>query len=98
MTVAGNSAILRTSEHSPRTHVAVAELLIEAGQIAIGALCVTTTDASSTGLPEGVLSVVHVAPQDMPEVTEALIASPEIRKLNFSMFLALLCPRKRKTC
>ncbi|TKY90289.1 hypothetical protein EX895_000287 [Sporisorium graminicola] len=36
------------------------------------------------GLPKGVLNVVHVDPQHAPEVTEALIAHPRIRKLNFT--------------
>ncbi|SJX64307.1 related to aldehyde dehydrogenase [Sporisorium reilianum f. sp. reilianum] len=36
------------------------------------------------GLPKGVLNVVHVDPQHTPEVTEALIAHPRVRKVNFT--------------
>lgn len=93
MTVAGNAAILRTSEYSPKTHVAVADLLIEAGQpskLLHGSHAYCQADESPSGLPEGVLNVVHVTTQDMPEVTEALIARPEVRKLNFSMSLSLI--------
>ncbi|CDW95312.1 hypothetical protein [Sporisorium scitamineum] len=36
------------------------------------------------GLPKGVLNVVHVDPQHAPEVTEALIAHPRVRKVNFT--------------
>ncbi|PWY97519.1 aldehyde dehydrogenase [Testicularia cyperi] len=36
------------------------------------------------GLPKGVLNVVHVDPQDAAEVTEALIAHPAVRKINFT--------------
>ncbi|GAA5928478.1 hypothetical protein JCM3775_000623 [Rhodotorula graminis] len=64
--MAGNTAILKTSEMSPRTHAIIAEVMHEAG------------------LPAGVLSVVHVAPKDAPAVTEALIASEAIRKVNFT--------------
>ncbi|PWN26099.1 aldehyde dehydrogenase [Jaminaea rosea] len=63
---AGNTCILKTSENSPRTHLAVAQLLYDAG------------------LPKGVLSVVHSAPQDVVEVTNALIHHPAVRKINFT--------------
>jgi acyl-CoA reductase-like NAD-dependent aldehyde dehydrogenase len=63
---AGNTAILKTSEHAPLTHLSVAQLLNEAG------------------LPPAVLSVVHVDPKDAPAVTEALIAHPFVRKVNFT--------------
>ncbi|SOV02947.1 related to aldehyde dehydrogenase [Ustilago sp. UG-2017a] len=36
------------------------------------------------GLPKGVLNVVHVDPQHAPEVTEALISYPAVRKVNFT--------------
>ena len=36
------------------------------------------------GLPKGVLNVVHVDPAHAPEVTEALIAHPRVRKVNFT--------------
>ncbi|GAA5892209.1 hypothetical protein JCM6882_003611 [Rhodosporidiobolus microsporus] len=64
--MAGNTAILKTSEMSPRTHMIVAEIMHEAG------------------LPEGVLSVVHVSPQDSPAVIEAFIKHDAIRKVNFT--------------
>ncbi|GAA6018938.1 hypothetical protein JCM10207_009207 [Rhodosporidiobolus poonsookiae] len=64
--MAGNAAILKTSEMSPRVHMIIAEIMHEAG------------------LPEGVLSIVHVAPADAPAVTEALIAHDAIRKVNFT--------------
>ncbi|GAA5841709.1 hypothetical protein JCM3766R1_005158 [Sporobolomyces carnicolor] len=64
--MAGNSAILKTSEMSPRTHMIIAEVMAEAG------------------LPEGVLSIVHVAPNDAAKVVEAFIAAPQVRKVNFT--------------
>ncbi|GAA5973197.1 hypothetical protein JCM11641_006318 [Rhodosporidiobolus odoratus] len=64
--MAGNTAILKTSEMSPRTQMIIAEILHEAG------------------LPEGVLSVIHVAPEDAPAVVEAFIANPIIRHVNFT--------------
>ncbi|GAA6061740.1 hypothetical protein JCM10212_000473 [Sporobolomyces blumeae] len=64
--MAGNAAVLKTSEISPRTHMIIAEIMAEAG------------------LPDGVLSIVHVDPKDAPEVTEALIAAPEVLKVNFT--------------
>lgn len=36
------------------------------------------------GLPKGVLNVVHVDPQNAPQVTEALISHPKVRKINFT--------------
>lgn len=65
--LAGNTAILKTSEHSPRVHLCIAQILMEAG------------------LPEGVLSVIHVAPKsDAPKVVEAITSHPSVRKLNFT--------------
>lgn len=64
--VCGNTVILRASEASPRTHVLVAEALIEAG------------------LPPGALNVLTNAPEDAPEVIEALIAHPAVRRINFT--------------
>lgn len=48
--MAGNCAILKTSENSPRTQLMIGQLFADAG------------------LPAGVLSVIHVAPQDAPKV------------------------------
>jgi salicylaldehyde dehydrogenase len=64
--VCGNTVILRASEASPRTHVLVAEALIEAG------------------LPPGTLNVLTNAPEDAPEVIDALIAHPAVRRINFT--------------
>ncbi|KAG8710428.1 hypothetical protein FRC09_000145 [Ceratobasidium sp. 395] len=64
--MAGNTAILKTSEHSPRLHMAVAQIFAEAG------------------LPDGVLNVVHVDPEQAPKLTEMMIAHPAIRKVNFT--------------
>ncbi|GAA5869010.1 hypothetical protein JCM1840_000442 [Sporobolomyces johnsonii] len=64
--MAGNAAILKTSEMSPRTHMIIAEIMKEAG------------------LPDGVLTIVHIAPQDAPKVVEALIAAPAVLKINFT--------------
>lgn len=58
--------VLKTSEQSPRTNLAIAQLLYDAG------------------LPKGVLSVVHSAPENNPEVTRALIRHPAVRKINFT--------------
>ncbi|KAG8719495.1 hypothetical protein FRC08_002677 [Ceratobasidium sp. 394] len=64
--MAGNTAVLKTSEHSPRLHMAVAQIFTEAG------------------LPAGVLNVVHVDPKQAPKITEAMIAHPAVRKVNFT--------------
>ncbi|KAG8787616.1 hypothetical protein FRC12_015409 [Ceratobasidium sp. 428] len=64
--MAGNTAILKTSEHSPRLHMAVAQIFAEAG------------------LPDGVLNVVHVDPEQASKITEMMIAHPAIRKVNFT--------------
>lgn len=36
------------------------------------------------GLPPGVLNVIHVDPKDAPEVVDAVIAHPAVRKVNFT--------------
>lgn len=64
--VCGNTVVFRASESSPRTHVLVAEALVEAG------------------LPPGVLNLVSNAPQDAPEVIDALIAHKAVRRVNFT--------------
>jgi salicylaldehyde dehydrogenase len=62
----GNTVVFRASEASPRTHLLVAEALLEAG------------------LPAGVLNFLTNAPGDAPEVIDALIAHPAIRRINFT--------------
>ena len=36
---------------------------------------------AEAGLPDGVLTIVHVSAQDAPKVTEAFIAHREVRKV-----------------
>jgi salicylaldehyde dehydrogenase len=62
----GNPVIFRASEASPRTHLLVAEAVLEAG------------------FPPGVLNFVTNAPGDAPEVIDALIAHPAVRRINFT--------------
>lgn len=62
----GNTVVFRASEASPRTHMLVAEALVEAG------------------LPAGVLNFLTNAPQDAPEVIDALIAHKAVRRVNFT--------------
>ena len=62
----GNAVVFRASEASPRTHMLVAEALVEAG------------------LPPGVLNFLTNAPQDAPEVIDALIAHKAVRRINFT--------------
>jgi salicylaldehyde dehydrogenase len=64
--VCGNTVVFRASEASPRTHMLVAEALVEAG------------------LPPGVLNLMTNAPQDAPEVIDALIAHRAVRRINFT--------------
>jgi salicylaldehyde dehydrogenase len=64
--VCGNTVVFRASETSPRTHLLVAEVLLEAG------------------LPAGALNVLTNAPEDAPEVIDALIAHPAVRRINFT--------------
>ncbi len=62
----GNTVVFRASEASPRTHLLVAEALLEAG------------------LPAGVLNFLTNSPADAPEVIDALIAHPAVRRINFT--------------
>lgn len=64
--VCGNAVVFRASESSPRTHMLVAEALVEAG------------------LPPGVLNVLTNAPEDAPQVIDALIAHKAVRRINFT--------------
>jgi len=54
------------------------------------------------GLPKGVLNVVSNAPEDAPELVEALIAHPAVRRVNFTgstrvgRVIAELCGRNLK--
>ena len=64
--VCGNAVVFRASESSPRTHMLVAEALVEAG------------------LPPGVLNVLTNAPEDAPQVIDALIAHKAVRRVNFT--------------
>ena len=64
--VCGNTVVFRASEASPRTHMLVAEALVEAG------------------LPAGVLNVLTNAPEDAPDVIDALIAHKAVRRINFT--------------
>jgi acyl-CoA reductase-like NAD-dependent aldehyde dehydrogenase len=64
--VCGNTVVFRASETSPRTHLLVAQALVDAG------------------LPPGALNVLTNAPQDAPEVIDALIAHKAVRRINFT--------------
>jgi acyl-CoA reductase-like NAD-dependent aldehyde dehydrogenase len=64
--VCGNTVVFRASETSPRTHMLVAEALVEAG------------------LPPGVLNLLTNAPEDAPQVVDALIAHKAVRRINFT--------------
>jgi acyl-CoA reductase-like NAD-dependent aldehyde dehydrogenase len=64
--VCGNTVVFRASESSPRTHMLVAEALVEAG------------------LPPGVLNLLTNAPDDAPQVVDALIAHKAVRRINFT--------------
>ncbi len=64
--VCGNTVVFRASESSPRTHMLVAEALIEAG------------------LPAGVLNFLTNAPEDSPQVMDALIGHKAVRRINFT--------------
>ncbi|KAK1984641.1 aldehyde dehydrogenase [Colletotrichum cereale] len=63
---AGNTAVLKASEFSPRTLVEMVHCFHEAG------------------LPKGVLNVIVHEPANAAVVTTALIAHPEIKKINFT--------------
>ncbi|KAI9826939.1 MAG: hypothetical protein M1832_005878 [Thelocarpon impressellum] len=62
----GNTAVLKASELSPRTHHFLAETF------------------AAAGFPAGVLNVVQHSRERAPEVMEALIAHPAVRKVNFT--------------
>jgi salicylaldehyde dehydrogenase len=64
--VCGNTVVFRASEASPRTHLLVAEALVEAG------------------FPPGTLNLLTNAPQDAPEVVDALIGHKAVRRINFT--------------
>ncbi|KAK2014905.1 aldehyde dehydrogenase [Colletotrichum eremochloae] len=63
---AGNTAVLKASELSPRTLLEMATCFHEAG------------------LPKGVLNVIVHEPANAAAITTALIAHPEVKKINFT--------------
>ncbi|KAH8923656.1 aldehyde dehydrogenase [Atractiella rhizophila] len=56
------------------------------------------------GLPEGVLNVVHIAPEDAPKIVERFISDPIISKVNFTgstrvgRIVAQTCGKYLKPC
>lgn len=66
----GNTVVMKTSEICPRTHRLVTEAIL-------GAL-------ENAGQPKGVLNVISNAPDDAPEIVEALIAHAAVRRVNFT--------------
>ena len=59
--IAGNTVILKTSEHVPATQRLWAEILYEAG------------------LPAGCISVIHMSPEDAPDLVSKLIEDKRVR-------------------
>jgi acyl-CoA reductase-like NAD-dependent aldehyde dehydrogenase len=62
----GNTVVLKASEESPAVHLAIAEILEEAG------------------FPSGVVNLVTHAREDAPDVVDALIAHPKVRRISFT--------------
>jgi len=62
----GNTVVLKASEESPAVHLAIAEILEEAG------------------FPRGVVNVITHTREDAPDVVDALIAHPKVRRINFT--------------
>jgi vanillin dehydrogenase len=62
----GNTVVLKASEESPAVHLAIAEILEEAG------------------FPRGVVNVITHTREDAPDVADALIAHPKVRRINFT--------------
>jgi len=56
------------------------------------------------GLPGGVLNTIYHRPQDAPQITQALIAHPAVKKVNFTgstnvgAIIASLCGKNLKPC
>ncbi|PFH61047.1 hypothetical protein XA68_18364 [Ophiocordyceps unilateralis] len=63
---AGNTAILKGAEFSPKCHWAVADVFREAG------------------LPDGCLNLLFHSPSDAGSITNALVAHPLVKKVNFT--------------
>ncbi|EKG13100.1 hypothetical protein MPH_09776 [Macrophomina phaseolina MS6] len=63
---AGNTAILKGSELSPRCYHNIARIFTDAG------------------LPAGVLNVLYTTREDSPAITNQLITSPVVKKVNFT--------------
>jgi acyl-CoA reductase-like NAD-dependent aldehyde dehydrogenase len=88
----GNTVILKTSEYSPtfvaRFSLSLPALLTPALPARRASLALAHSVHMAVmqclfdaGLPKGVLNVLHVATKDAPEVTQALIAHPVVRKV-----------------
>ncbi|KAF4587421.1 NAD-dependent aldehyde dehydrogenase [Ophiocordyceps camponoti-floridani] len=63
---AGNTAIFKGSELSPKCHWAIADVFREAG------------------LPDGCLNFILHSPSDAETITDALVAHPLVKKINFT--------------
>lgn len=80
--MAGNTAILKTSEMSPRTHMILAEIMQQAGLPAGGAFhLVSSVERRRLLTSPSVLSIVHVAPEHAPAVVEELIKHDAVGKV-----------------
>ena len=59
---------------------------------------------SKAGMPRGTLNLIHTRPESAPEVVEALIAHPAVRRVNFTgstrvgRLIAESCARHLKPC
>ncbi|KAF7800257.1 hypothetical protein EIP86_011504 [Pleurotus ostreatoroseus] len=68
---AGNTVVLKTSEHSPASQLVAAELLKEASSF-------------YAGLPDGVYNIIHTAREDSAPRVAEIIAHPAVQKIGFT--------------
>lgn len=78
----GNTVVLKTSEHSPRTQYLLVELFEEVSFNLLNE-AVNINDVQA-GLPAGVLNLVHMAPQDAPALTAQIIAHNAVKRVTFT--------------
>jgi len=59
-------------------------VILKASELCPGTQRLIATALTEAGLPAGVINVITNAPEDAPQIVEALIAHPAVRRVNFT--------------